>query len=255
MPFLGIGLHVLAAIFFAVHAIRSGQSLYWLILLFSFPLLGSVVYFLAIYFPEIRHSRGARQTLRAANRLINPGQDLHNARAELAHAPTLQNRVRLASVLLDAGNVHEALPLFEKAASSPLGDEPHILAGLARARLESGEAALAVEALEGMFERHPETRRQPEQMLLYAEALAAGNSPGARAAFERAVECGNDVAARCRYAEWLLAQPDADDRQRAHGLFASIIDDSGHWSRFTRSHHAAWLERAKAVMKGGATAG
>ena len=55
MPYIGIGLHVLAAIYFAVHAIRSGQSLYWLILLFSFPLLGSVVYFLAIYFPEVRH--------------------------------------------------------------------------------------------------------------------------------------------------------------------------------------------------------
>lgn len=57
MPYIGIGLHVLAAIF-AMHAIRSGQILYWLILLFSFPLLGSVVYFLAIYFPEVRHSRG-----------------------------------------------------------------------------------------------------------------------------------------------------------------------------------------------------
>ena len=45
MPYIGIGLHVLAAIYFAVHAIRSGQSLYWLILLFSFPLLGSIVYF------------------------------------------------------------------------------------------------------------------------------------------------------------------------------------------------------------------
>ena len=63
MPYIGIGLHVLAAIYCAVHAIRSGQSLYWLILLFSFPLLGSVVYFLAIYFPEVRHSRGARQVV------------------------------------------------------------------------------------------------------------------------------------------------------------------------------------------------
>ncbi len=49
-----------------MHAIRSGHSLYWLILLFSFPLLGSVVYFLAIYFPEVRHSRGARQVVRHA---------------------------------------------------------------------------------------------------------------------------------------------------------------------------------------------
>ncbi|MGH8036935.1 MAG: hypothetical protein ACREPD_04260 [Stenotrophomonas sp.] len=247
MPFIGIGLHVLAAIFFAVHAIRSGQSLYWLILLFSFPLLGSVVYFLAIYFPEIRHSRGARQTLRAANQLINPGQELRNARAELAHTPTLQNRLRLATVLLDAGHVQEARPLFEQAANSPLGDEPHILAGLARARLESGDALLAVETLDGMFARHPDTRRKSEHTLLYAEALAAANSPETRAAFERAIECGNEAAARCRYGEWLLSQSDPNDQQQARLLFSGIIEDSKRWSRFARSHNAAWLDRAKRV--------
>lgn len=250
MPFIGIGLHVLAAIFFAVHAIRSGQSLYWLILLFSFPLLGSVVYFLAIYFPEIRHSRGARQVIRGASQLINPGQELRSARAELAHTPTLQNRVRLATVLLESGHVQEARPLFEQAASSPLGDEPHILTGLARARLESGDAVLSVETLEGMFARHPGTRRKPEQALLYAEALAASNSPGTREAFERAVECGNEAAARCRYGEWLLAQADADDQQQARGLFAGIVEDSKRWSSFARSHNAVWLERAKSVVKG-----
>lgn len=251
MPFIGIGLHVLVAIFFAVHAIRSGQNFYWLLILFSFPLLGSVVYFAAIYFPEIRHSRGGRKTLRAASQLINPGQELRQARAELAHAPTLQNRVRLATVLLDAGQVDEARPLFEQAAGSPLGDEPHIVTGLARARLESGDAALAVEALDGMFARHPETRRKPEQTLLYAEAMAASNAPGTRAAFERAVECGSDAAARCRYGDWLLAQADAGDQEQARGLFASIVEDARHWSRFARDHNAVWLERAKVVMKGG----
>lgn len=89
MPYIGIGLHVLAAIYFAVRAIRSGQSLYWLILLFSFPLLGSVVYFLAIYFPEARNSRGARQAIRSAKQLMDPGQDLRDARAEMSRAPTV----------------------------------------------------------------------------------------------------------------------------------------------------------------------
>ena len=73
MPYIGIGLHVLAAIYFAVHAIRSGQGLYWLILLFSFPLLGSFVYFTAIYFPKARNSRGARQAIRSAKQLMDPG--------------------------------------------------------------------------------------------------------------------------------------------------------------------------------------
>ena len=52
MPYIGLGLHVLVAIYFAVHAVRSGQEQYWLFILFSFPLLGSVVYFLVIYLPD-----------------------------------------------------------------------------------------------------------------------------------------------------------------------------------------------------------
>jgi hypothetical protein len=250
MPFAGLGLHIVIALFFAVHAVRSRQQTYWLFVLFSFPLLGSVVYFLAIYFPEVRHSRGARQVVRSARQLMDPGQDLRNARAELSRTPTVQNRVRLGMTLLDAGQAEEARTLLEQAASSPLGDDPYILTGLAHARLESGHPALAVETLDGLFARHPDVRRKPEQTLLYAQALAAAQAPGARAAFERAVECGNDAAARCLYAEWLMAQPQPDDREQARSLFASIIDDAQHWSRHARSHNAAWLERTRAALKG-----
>ncbi|AWH53532.1 hypothetical protein C1924_10240 [Stenotrophomonas sp. ESTM1D_MKCIP4_1] len=249
MPYLGIGLHFIAAIYFAVHAIRSGQSLYWLLLLFSFPLLGSVVYFVAIYLPEARHSRGARQVVHSAKQFIDPGKDVRTARAELARTPTVQNRVRLGMELLASGQAEEARTLFEQAASSPLGDDPYILTGLARARLESGHAALAAEALDGLFARHPEVRRKPEQTLLYAQALAATHATGTEAAFERAVECGNDAAARCLYAEWLLAQPGAADREKSRSVFASILDDAQHWSRHTRSHNAPWLDRSKAKLK------
>ncbi|HEL2977281.1 TPA: tetratricopeptide repeat protein [Stenotrophomonas maltophilia] len=249
MPYIGIGLHVLIAICFAVHAIRSGQSLYWLILLFSFPMLGSIVYFLAIYLPDVRHSRGASQAIRSANQLINPGKALRNARADLERTPTLQNRIRLGMALLDDGQAEEARTLLEQAASSALGDDPYILTGLARARIESGQAPLAVETLDDLFARHPDLRRKPEQTLLYAEALAMTKAPGTRAAFERAVQCGNDAAARCRYAEWLLAQTDADDHEQARSVFTSIIHDARHWSRFARDHNAVWLRRTKAALK------
>lgn len=43
MPIIGLGLHVLIAIYFAAHAVRTGQDKYWLWILFAFPLLGSLV--------------------------------------------------------------------------------------------------------------------------------------------------------------------------------------------------------------------
>ena len=47
MPLAGLGLHFLIALFFAIHALRNGRQMYWLLILFSFPLLGSLAYFVA----------------------------------------------------------------------------------------------------------------------------------------------------------------------------------------------------------------
>ena len=41
--------HLALAAFFAMHPVRSGRPSYWLFVLFSFPMLGSVVYFFAEY--------------------------------------------------------------------------------------------------------------------------------------------------------------------------------------------------------------
>jgi len=103
MPFVGLGLHFFVAVFFAVHALRSGQQLYWLIILFSFPLLGSIVYFLAVYLPDSRLERGARKVVAAAAKTLNPTRELKEAHAAFEYTPTAQNQMRLAAAYLEAG--------------------------------------------------------------------------------------------------------------------------------------------------------
>jgi hypothetical protein len=100
MPFLGIGFHVIVALFFAVHVVRNNQNMYWLFILFAFPLLGSVVYFFAIYLPEMRHSHGARVATRAVTQLIDPNRAVREARNDFDRAPTVQHRVQLGDALL-----------------------------------------------------------------------------------------------------------------------------------------------------------
>lgn len=67
MPYSGLGLHVIIALCFANHALRTGRQRYWLLLLFSFPLLGSAVYFFAEYSPELRCNRTPRDGMNAVN--------------------------------------------------------------------------------------------------------------------------------------------------------------------------------------------
>jgi hypothetical protein len=72
MRLFGISLYVIIALFFAVHAVRSQQNMYWLLILFLFPGLGSAVYFFVIYLPSLRQSRGARVATRAISQAMPP---------------------------------------------------------------------------------------------------------------------------------------------------------------------------------------
>ncbi|TXD82603.1 tetratricopeptide repeat protein, partial [Ralstonia pseudosolanacearum] len=171
MPFLGIGFHVIVALFFAVHAVRTHQNLYWLFILFAFPLLGSVAYFFAIYLPELRYSRGARVATRAVSQMIDPNRAVREARNDFDRAPTVQHRLRLGEALLEAGDAKEARQHFEQAATGPFAGDQAVLLGLARAQFATGDAAMAATTLDTLFEAHRAARRQPDPTLLYARAL------------------------------------------------------------------------------------
>src|SRR4051812_858687 len=101
MPIFGVGIHILIAIFFAVHAVRHGHQLYWLLILFSFPLIGSVVYFFAIFLPDSRIQRGVSKAGAVIQKTLDPGRELRDARAAFDLTPTANNQMRLASALFE----------------------------------------------------------------------------------------------------------------------------------------------------------
>ena len=248
MPYFGIGLHVIVAIYFAVHAVRTQQGIYWLFILFAFPLLGSVAYFFAIYLPGLRQSRGARAAKQAITQFVDPNRALREARAEFDRAPTVQNRMRLGAALLEAGNAGEALAHYQAAANGPFADDPALLLGLAQAQFAVGDHGAADATLTKLFAAHPQERNKGEPALLYARTLAALGAAGTRAAFEQALTCAGDAAPRCLFADWLAAQTDAADRQRAASLYAEIVHDARHWPRHAREHNREWLQRAQAGL-------
>ena len=247
MPYFGIGLHVIVAIYFAVHAVRHRQNIYWLFVLFAFPMLGSLVYFFAVYLPSWRQSRGAYVATRAITQFVDPNRAVRESRAEVARAPTVANRMRLGNALLEAGNPQEAIEQLQMAATGPFANDPALLLGLARAQFELARYADAEAALTLLFASHPPTRQQAQPSLLYARTLAALGAAGARAAFEVALACASDAAPRCLFADWLAAQPNEADRKRAAALYEDILQDGKHWPRHARAHNREWLERAQSA--------
>lgn len=247
MSYFGIGLHVIVGLCFAVHAIRTRQNIYWIFILFAFPLLGGLVYFFAVLLPGLRQSRGGYVAARAISQFVDPDRALREARIEFDRAPTVQHRMRLAAALLAADKASEALEHYQQAISGPFADDPGLLLGLARTQLAVGQHPAAEATLMRLFGAYPQMRDQAEPALLYARTLAATGAAGTRAAFERALKCASDAAPRCLFADWLAQQADQQDRQRAYSLYADIVHDAKHWPRHAREHNREWLQRAQSA--------
>lgn len=240
MPFVGLGLHLLVALFFAVHAMRTGQNMYWLIILFSFPMLGSVVYFLVIYLPNSRLERGARNAMAAAAKVLDPERELREARAAFEYTPTAQNQMRLAQALLEAGQAAEAASHYESCLKGPFASDAEIRFGAARAWVECGRHAQAVAHLQGIRKDDPAFR--PEQLsLLLARALGGdGRADEARAEFESALQRFGSFDARAEYAIWAAGTGDTATTQRLRG---EIEHATQRWSRHHRELNATMMRR------------
>jgi hypothetical protein len=244
MPILGLGLHVLIALYFAVHALRSGQQMYWLIILFSFPLLGSIVYFLAIYLPNSRLEHGARKAVAAAARTLDPTRELREARAAFEYTPTAQNQMRLALALLESGAAEEAATNYEACLKGPFASDLEIRFCAARAFVESGRFARAISHLEEI--RANDAKFRAEQVgLLIARALAgAGRNEDAKAEFEHALSRFGSFEARVEYAVWAITSGDQATAQR---LQAEIDPIMQRWNRHTRELNMPLVRRLSAA--------
>lgn len=244
MPVFGLGIHVLVALFFAVHAIRSGQQMYWLIILFSFPLLGSIVYFLVIYLPDSRLDRGIRKATVAARNVLDPRRELREAEQAFDLTPTAQNRLRLANALLEAGFPTHAQQEFEECLKGPFAADPDIRFGAARAMLQNERSAAAADLLADIQKQSPEYRAE-QVSLLRAQALsAAGRREEARREFASAVGRFGSFEARAEYALWALEVGDVDT---ALALQGEIEKSMKHWNGHTRSLNRPLTKRLDAA--------
>lgn len=205
MPFIGLGLHFAVALFFAIHALRNGRQMVWLLILFSFPLLGSLAYFVVEYLPASRLERQGRIAGRALQRAIDPGREVRDARREFDLTPTAHNQMRLAAALLDAGQAAEAIQQFDACLNGPFAGDPQVILGAARANLAHGQPAAAIALLQPLQEKQPNLRADEVGLELGRAYAASGRHAEAGEQFEAVVERFGDLEARVELVLWALA--------------------------------------------------
>ncbi len=246
MPFAGLGLHVVLALICAIHVVRTRQQLYWLFILFAFPLLGSLVYFFAIYLPNSRIERGALKAVSAAAKAIDPTREVREARAVFEEAPTAQNQMRLAAALLDVGNAEEAAQQYESCLKGPFASDPEIRLGAGRAFTECRRFNEALRHLEWL--RAERSNFRPEAVALLLARCYAGTSRDeeARSEFQSAESRFGTFQAKAEYAIWALAIGDKDTAQR---LDTELEKIASRWNSLTRDLNADVYRRYRAAKE------
>jgi hypothetical protein len=219
--------------------------MYWLMILFAFPALGSLVYFFAEYLPDARHTRTGRKAARVMQGLVDPNRELRTAAAEFDRTPTAYNRAQLARALLAKGQLDDAISHYREAASGPYANDVSFLKGLAIAELEAGRHGDAVTTLERLFLASPE-HKSGDVALMYAEALQGAGRPEAAQAFEAVIASDGTLQARCKYG---LYQRQRGQLNAARLAFEHVLADARRGNAHSRDMNREWIDAAAKALK------
>jgi hypothetical protein len=244
VPIIAI-LYLVPAIFFGVHALRTGRNMYWILILLMAPYLGSAIYFFAEYLPEMRHSRVARKSVRVVGSLIDPNRELREARLGFERTPTVDNRSRLAEALLARGDYDEAVEQFQACASGPYAKDVKFRRGLARAQLSAGRHAAAAATLESLLADAPRDAGGDAALWL-AQALTQVDETRALAAFEHASRVHNTTETQAAYGIY-LARLGRDAQARP--LLEGVLHNARVGTASSRELNRDAIDQARAALK------
>jgi hypothetical protein len=246
MPIVGFGLYFALAIACAVHVVRTGQPMYWLMILFALPVLGSVVYFVAVFLPASRLQRSAVRAMDAAARVLDPQRDVRAARAAFDETPTAQNQMQLASALFESGDAPAAAQAYEASLDGPFARDPEIRFGAARAYVECERYADALGLLDPLRHEHPDYRGEPVALLTARALAGVGRHADARAAFAAAEQRYGTYEAKAEYAIWAYA---VGDRLTSARLQVEVDRIAARWNAHARELNAHALRRLRAARE------
>ncbi|HVS53431.1 MAG TPA: hypothetical protein VHD62_13830 [Opitutaceae bacterium] len=152
----------LAQLALLVHVLKTGRPYWWFWILISAPVIGGLAYAVIELAPALRGSGGTLNWKPRAWRI----RDL---RTTLEETDTVKLKLTLARELLAAKQPDEACKVAEDCLTGVWRDDPHTLAAVARYRLEVGQSAAALGALDKVDVSH-------DRMLAAEVALLRGRA-------------------------------------------------------------------------------
>lgn len=232
-----------------VHCIKTGRNTIWvyvLVVLMSFPFVGSLVYLGAEVLPDLLRSRGSQRAMRGLRNTLDPEGSLRRAENAMNVSGTVAARQKYADELVRMGRAAEALPIYQNCLTGVFADDPKLLLGYAHAQFAASEPAAARNTLDELIRKNPEFR-SPDGHLLYARALEGeGNDEKALSEYAALAEYYPGAEAGVRYAKLLkrLGQGPLA-RQTLQALLERARFAPAHYRKAQRE----WLDLAASEMR------
>ena len=242
-----IGIEVLLQIACAYHAYRNGNAQPWLFIILLFPVVGSVVYIVAVVLPGFRHTSQAQQLATGVRKLIDPDRDLRQRLQEADLVDSADAKRGLAEELMRRGDFPAAVRLLEGAATGIHADDPALLYVLARARFGAMDFVGTQKTLDELRVANPNWQ-SGDAHLLYARALEGqGQDLAALAEYEAVAKYFAGEEAKCRLAMFLQKMGRADD---ARAVYQAVAKSGERANKFQRQMQREWYALAKRNLAG-----
>jgi hypothetical protein len=210
-----LGLSLLFSIALCVHVVRTGQQMYWLMIILLFQPLGGLVYLIAVVAPDFLGGAKAQKARQAARQVLDPQREYREAGQAVDDTPTVANRARLAAAAAGLGKHAEAERLYAEALQGMYADDPQLLLGRANALIELDRAAEALPLLEGLSAQSPAARTPNVALAMGRAYHALGRHAEADTALRWAAAHLPGFEGMARYAVFLAQTGRKDEAREA----------------------------------------
>lgn len=243
MPLIAL-LSIAVQAFFIYHVFKTGRPYWWAFIILSFPIGGSLIYYLIEIFPNSREHRSARKTVQGLVRNLQPDAELKRRAEELEICGSMDNKIALAEECEAVGMYAESARLYASCLTGAYSNDAEILFRLAKTRLMLDMAQEVPPLLNQLETNHPGFKPQ-DVKLLQARVLEKTDPDAALAVYERLVPIYTGLEAKCRYGALLKT---LGHQVQARTVFEEVIQ---HAKRFNIQHEIEreWVRFARSELR------
>ena len=237
MPVLAF-CEVLVQVYFAVHAVRTGRERQWLFIIVIFPGVGSLIYFLSEYLPDMKQA--ARIRKRTAP--TNSPKHLRYLQDQVEITPSVKNKKTLAEAYVHSGMFEKAILLFEDCLQGLHEKDPFILEGLCCAHFFIGDFETAKIRLLELKKWRGDATHNDFDLLLARAYEELGETDAAMEEYSRLARYFSGAEAPCRYAMLLKR---IGKGEAAKTIFSKIVKDARLSPKYYQEEQKKWINIAR----------